>query len=214
MTLHTPIETEVELVTGEYLDLRNPDPERISLYAIAHALGNTCRYGGNCKEYFSVAEHAVLVSTKLRALGADLRLQLAGLHHDDAEFVLCDIQRPLKPLLGDEYKEVSRRMDYAIWVALNMNGSYGTFIRCADNWEVSEYEDPLLKKVDRWACLLEAAAIMPSKGAAWDNVWWQTGEEPIPTEDHDAIVCYSPAAARDIYISLHEALVVESRGAP
>ena len=118
----TPSEFDVELVSGRYLNVTAPDPTRIALEDIATPLAKECRYGGACAGFYSVAEHAVLVASKLRKMGEPLSLQLAGLHHDDAEFVLCDIQRPAKLALRSidghaGYTVLTQRLDWAIWRA-------------------------------------------------------------------------------------------------
>ena len=43
-------------------------PEDIDFEALAHVLGNTCRRGGCCRHYHSVAAHAVIVSEEIEAL--------------------------------------------------------------------------------------------------------------------------------------------------
>jgi 5'-deoxynucleotidase YfbR-like HD superfamily hydrolase len=98
--IYKPKKTEVETSTGKYLDMENPTTDAIELEDIAHSLGNICRYNGHCLNYYSVAEHAVFVSTRLERKGYNKIIQLAGLHHDDAEAFLGDIPRPLKPLLS------------------------------------------------------------------------------------------------------------------
>src|ERR1700739_1716912 len=51
--------------------------------AIAHALGQTARYRGNSDEFYSVAEHSVLVSLLMQEItGGDPR---EGLFHDATE---------------------------------------------------------------------------------------------------------------------------------
>ena len=56
------------------------DPEAVSagdvdFEALAHVLGNTCRNGGRCRRYHSVAAHAAFVSEEVEAL--------AGLAEED-----------------------------------------------------------------------------------------------------------------------------------
>src|ERR1700733_12855258 len=116
--MHIPTDNEVETFTGRFVDVNKPDPTTIHIEDIAHALANTCRYGGHCRSYYSVADHAVFVSVRLERKGYDLDLQLAGLHHDDAEAFLGDIPRPLKPLLGRAYTRLTDRMDVAIIAGL------------------------------------------------------------------------------------------------
>ncbi len=61
------------------------DPETVTaadidFTALAHVLANTCRRGGCCRQYHSVAAHAVIVSEEIEALdglGDEDRRQLA-----------------------------------------------------------------------------------------------------------------------------------------
>ena len=42
--------------------------ESVDFEALAHVLGNTCRRGGRCRRYHSLAAHAVIVSEEIEAL--------------------------------------------------------------------------------------------------------------------------------------------------
>ncbi len=81
-----------------------PKAEDVELADVAHGLAMTCRYGGQCRSFYSVAEHCVLVSeiVEKHARNAghhpdEVRLlaQLA-LMHDSAEAYIGDMIRPLK----------------------------------------------------------------------------------------------------------------------
>lgn len=65
MTTYTPSRYEVETYTGQYLDVQNPDPDKINLEDIAHALSNICRYGGHCKKFYCVPPETPVLTSKM-----------------------------------------------------------------------------------------------------------------------------------------------------
>src|SRR5512146_2196359 len=81
----------IQTYTGRQFWPFNPHPEDVRAEDIAHALSQVCRYQGHCLEFYSVAQHSVLVSYAVPD-----HLALWGLLHDAAEAYLADIARPLK----------------------------------------------------------------------------------------------------------------------
>lgn len=81
-----------------------PRAEDIELIDVAHGLAMTCRYGGQCKQFYSVAEHCVLVSEIVERHAQNAghhpdevrRLAQLALMHDSAEAYIGDMIRPLK----------------------------------------------------------------------------------------------------------------------
>lgn len=216
MEVKTPREFEVELASGRYFDVTNPDWTVLELDDIATALSKECRYGGACKGFYSVAEHAVLVSDKLRRLGAPLRLQFAGLHHDDPEWCLKDLQRPVKLALRSmqgaaAYADLTERLEEAIWLAFGTARTDDIFMPAVALWVPGDEHHDLVKRVDNWACQFEASQIMPSRGRNWGNVWLnEGGVVPIEVEDEDRIWCHEWPLARNAYLDLHHRLVLEA----
>lgn len=77
---------------GSIFEPLEPRSWHFDLESIALALSNKCRFGGRC-EFYSVAQHSVLVSRRLD----DGWRAMAGLFHDAAEAWLPDLPAPLKP---------------------------------------------------------------------------------------------------------------------
>lgn len=191
----------IETFSGRFVDTKNPDPASIVLEDVAHALAAICRFGGHCRQFFSVAEHAVNVSRRMEERGHSRAMCLAGLHHDDTEAFLVDIPRPLKPLLGPAYTRLSDRMDEAIVQGLDL--PFGA----------ASLHSPLVKEADNYALVIEAHELMPSKGAHWfeDEVYvnlWEIGLNPGDVELPD-YWCggLTPAEAEGLYLSRHWELV-------
>ena len=80
--------------TGIVFDLMNPDPDLITIKDIAHGLAFNCRWNGHTKLYYSVAEHCVRMSIKVKP-----ELKLTALFHDAEEAYWGDIIKPLKEII-------------------------------------------------------------------------------------------------------------------
>ena len=89
----------------------DPRPEEIDIEDVAHALSMQCRYGGHCREFYSVAQHSVIVSQNV-----PYKHSLWGLLHDAAEAYLVDLPRPIKRYceMGRLYKEIENRLLLAV----------------------------------------------------------------------------------------------------
>jgi uncharacterized protein len=114
----------LDTASGRRVDLADPNPEDMCLGDVARALSQICRFGGHCREYFSVAQHALLVEQIVAESGSP-RTRLAALHHDSHEAFICDIPSPLKKLLkaGSDYgtfRSVREKLDAAISSALGV----------------------------------------------------------------------------------------------
>lgn len=87
--------TEIVTYTGKIFDLLNPEPEMVCIEDIAHSLAYQCRYTGHTREFYSVAQHCVLMAENSDLPGDPLKKLL----HDAAEAYIGDIARPFKNLL-------------------------------------------------------------------------------------------------------------------
>ena len=101
--------------SGLTLDIVTPTLDMIRWRDIAESLAKTCRFGGHCRGFYSVAHHSLFVAQLMpREWGA------YGLLHDAHEAFTGDLISPLKALLGDPIREVEARFDRLIYEAAGM----------------------------------------------------------------------------------------------
>ena len=129
-------ETFIETYTGRRIDPFDASPADVHLPDIAAGLAHTCRFGGHCKRFYSVAQHSLHVSSELPRDAA--RLQLFGLLHDAGEAYLGDVPRPLKARFESVERAEARLLD-VVWDALVVDPP------TADEWDrVTAADDRLL----------------------------------------------------------------------
>ena len=154
----------IQTVSGRRFNPLEPDPDEIDIGDIARALSNQCRFGGNCRRFYSVANHSCLVADLVAERGGDVGAQLWALLHDASEAYLVDLPHPLKHRseLGRLYAEAEDRLQAAICERFGL-----------------PLEPPaLLKQVDRELLATERRAVSQ---VAWD--WPELeGIEPLALE--------------------------------
>jgi 5'-deoxynucleotidase YfbR-like HD superfamily hydrolase len=110
------IRARVQTVSGRAVDLLAVKPHQIAIEDIAHGLAHLCRFNGHTRDFYSVAQHAVLVSMCCRP--ADM---LHGLLHDASEAYLGDVVSPLKHLPRMKgYRATENRLQRAIYVRFGL----------------------------------------------------------------------------------------------
>jgi hypothetical protein len=104
-------DNRMHLYSGGRFDPLHPEVCPFNIKDIAHALSQLCRFGGHTKEFYSVAQHCVLVSRECPAKDA-----FWGLLHDASEAYLVDIPRPIKysPGFKEEYRKLEGKLMEAI----------------------------------------------------------------------------------------------------
>lgn len=97
-------------ITGKKFNPFDPRVEDIDIRDIARGLAMTCRYGGQVKRFYSVAEHCVNVSFCVPPEYA-----LHGLLHDSAEAYIGDMIRPIKhqPQMK-EFRHAEALIEFAV----------------------------------------------------------------------------------------------------
>lgn len=134
----------IMLRSGAWFDFCAPASSEFTIEDIGHGLANICRYSGQCRSFYSVAEHSILVSETAKGF------ELEALLHDAAEAFLGDITRPLKQMLP-EYKRIEADVERAI---LDQFGIIGPL-------------PPQVKQADLRVLAAEQKQIMPEGTDGW-----------------------------------------------
>lgn len=177
-------EKSLETFSGFEFSLDDPQPSMVNIRDIAVGLGNICRFNGQIRRFYSVAEHSVLVSDLLGSMGFQ-SFRKFGLLHDAAEAYIGDVIAPIKKMLRvpvipevfiDSYDRLTGNVEAAIDEAFDLGPS------------PSEVHG-VVKKADFWALRIEAFHLCKSKGYRWnwplsfptsppDGVEWVGGLTP------------------------------------
>lgn len=180
------IHPEILTYTGQHFDFINPHPNEFNIRDIAHALSNVCRFAGHTREFYSVAQHSVMVAricVRRAAVDDIIDHGRAGLMHDAAEAYLGDITRPLKQLLPD-YKVIERRVEAALFTRFGV-----------------PYPLPkIVKHADLVMLATERRDLMPPNDDEWALI---TGIEPLP----EVINPWYPEKAEREFLAMWEELM-------
>lgn len=163
----------IQTYTGRQFWPLEPRPQDIDILDIAHALSNLCRYGGHVEQFYSVAQHCVLVSYAVPAEHA-----LRGLLHDASEAYLIDVPRPIKRSEGMEaYRAAEKRLEAAIYERFGLLAEDPECIKTADNQLLRTEQRDLMKPAP----------------AAWKD--YRVGALP------ETIIPWTPHQSRDRFLA-------------
>lgn len=139
--------------SGKYVNFL--EPTNICIQDIAHALSNICRFTGHTKDFYSVAQHSVLVSFLCKPENAKY-----GLLHDAAEAYIGDISSPLKACLPD-YKLIERNLlrNILLHYRLQPFDDLPEDVKYADLQMLATEKRDLLKTTENWPILEGIAPI-------------------------------------------------------
>lgn len=101
--------------------------DQINIEDMAHALSYQCRYAGHVKFPYSVAQHSLIASYALEAVGGD---PLEGLCHDMHEAYITDLPTPVKRVLGPAWYEFEDQFQAQIYRALDLPFSVPMSVDC------------------------------------------------------------------------------------
>ena len=163
--------------SGRHPDFLDPHPGEIEIFDIAVALSRECRFSGQTRRAYSVAQHSVLASRIVPEAFAR-----EALLHDATEAYLRDLSRPLKHLVP-EYLRIERRLDRVIRQKFGLP---------------AEKSDPV-DLADRILLATEKRDLMPEDSCDWPIL---EGVEPLP----DRIDPCSSVRARTMFLRRFEEL--------
>jgi hypothetical protein len=111
--------------SGQTIDLRLIDPEKIHIEDVAYSLSNIHRFNGHAHRQVSVAEHSLVVCD---VLSREFKIKspavlMAGLLHDAHEYLTGDLSQPMKQLIGEPWRVEEDRIQkitllhFGVWTA-------------------------------------------------------------------------------------------------
>lgn len=145
----------IQVHSGILVPVLDPQPEHITIVDIAHALSNICRFNGHAREFYSVAQHSVLVSHIVPPEAA-----LWGLLHDAAEAYIGDLTRPLQLWLEHVapgvLSGIERRLQQVIAVRFGLPDCMPSIVKHADDTLLATEKRDVLAVTDvPWVALPE-----------------------------------------------------------
>jgi hypothetical protein len=176
----------IQLYGGCWYDFTVPTLKHVTLEAIAHSPSMQCRFNGNTRRFYSVAEHSLRVAEftwerwpQMRVLGDSDRVAVtrAALLHDAAEAIITDLPRPLRKMdscagVNDEISRVESLIQ--------------------DRWP-GEYDHPAILQADLAMLHTEKQQLLHPAPRPWPDM-------PPPLDIR--LECWSPAEAKSRF--LHE----------
>lgn len=181
----------IQTFTGRPFSPVDPDPEDIVIEDIAHALSNLCRFAGHVRQFYSVAQHSVLVSELVeRSVPREFkefraRWALLGLLHDAAEAYVVDLPSPIKhlPELAG-FRHIEHGVERAVEERFDLHtGGRGK---------------ALVKEADFVLLLTEARDLMAPLYPAWIAAFTPKEWASCLTE---VIVPLDPGAAKALFLA-------------
>ncbi|MCE9891499.1 HD family hydrolase [Citrobacter portucalensis] len=116
----------IQTLSGKKFNYLTATIDDINVEDIATALSNICRFAGHLPEFYSVAQHSVLVSQIVPP-----EFAFEALMHDAAEAYCQDIPAPLKALLPD-YQRMETYVDGLIRFKFGISLEQAAVVKYAD----------------------------------------------------------------------------------
>jgi len=154
----------IQTYSGQAFWPLDPRPEEIHIQDIAHALSLISRYCGQCRIFYPVAQHCVLVAHTVPR-----PLALEGLMHDGSEAYISDIPTPVKTYLPD-YKRTEAKIEEAIAQKYNLIWPWPSEVKLADHIVFkTECRDILARSFDVDEFVSKDTPILEEKIIPWSS---------------------------------------------
>lgn len=131
--------------SGKYFDYQKPDPESFTIVDLAMAISRICRFGGHCREFYSVAQHSVLASYLVPESKA-----FKALMHDAHEAFVGDMPSPMK-LLCPDYKALEKKIEQVVLTKFGINPEPDNDVKLADMIMLKTEQRDLMLNADEWS---------------------------------------------------------------
>lgn len=193
---------QIRMWSGALLEPMAPDWRCIHIEDIARGLSNMCRFAGQLGTFYSVAQHACLVSSLCPPAH-----KVQGLHHDDTEGLgLPDLCKPVKThpdLKG--YRDGEDRMQHAVMTCFGLPLELSPEVHAADFMalliENRELRDGASLQSHEGEVLPE---IVIPVDANWCVPWKWTGIDGAPRWD-----AWPPELAYRLFMDYYQKLALQ-----
>jgi hypothetical protein len=172
--------TYISTYLGNRFYLLAPRIDDVVIEDIAHGLAYQCRFNGQTRTFYSVAQHSIIVAGLVPE-----EQRLAALLHDAAEAYLGDMVKPLKLLLP-EFSAIEEQVSAII----------------AEKFGLPGFGFPEIKRADLIALAMEKRDLMPYSTESWESL---RGISPLP----QIIEPMSPEEAKAAFLAAFERLAGE-----
>lgn len=130
--------------SGKHVNLLEPAEDSIDVNDIAHALSNQARFNGHTHDFYSVAQHSVMVSRLVPTEHA-----LTALLHDAAEAYVGDMVTPLKHMMP-AFQEVEDGLFAVIARKFGIDRELPAAVVHADRVMLATEQRDMLVNFDDW----------------------------------------------------------------
>ncbi|MBT9493887.1 MAG: hypothetical protein IV107_16430 [Paucibacter sp.] len=193
----------IQTANGHYFDYLTSNAGYVDIETVAHALSNICRFTGHCVEFYSVAQHCVLMSY----YAVPQQHAFWALMHEAGEPWVGDMNKPLKLLLP-EYDRIESPAERATLIHFGLD---------------PDAKPATIKPGDHVMLATEQRDLMPKKRATgWDGWGIANAWEPLPTQHWTELAgivplerCirpWTPAQAKSAFLQRYRELAFGAGG--